>query len=686
MKKRILLVGDHPLGNSGNSHMMAALLSRINFDFYEVVISATHPLPASAYAVSGAPPVNVITPRNDSDMYGLQSLLSVLEAQRFDILFMAGEDIWAYAGIFGKINTLRSQQGFVWGGLFPYDLINVRPDMVEWFNLLDFPCVYSAYAKAVLKPHVPDIKYFRPPLYNSDFFKPLPKDRKLEVRRRRFKTVRDDQFMFGFMGGNQFRKDPLRFIKAFTLVVERNPNVVMYLHCELDGVFNLYENCLSMGVNTGEIVARARGTIYSTRDMVDLYNSFDCVVNCSMQEGLSWTVVEAMLCGCPVIASSTTSQKELLYNDKKEAVALPVNMDSMGFIPIKTKYGKTWVESRHVDENHLAGQMYFASTEPEELKKCAELGLHNAISWLEGVSDINEVFAQMMQITTSFVGEKEKAVLFAQHSSAGDVLMTTRCFKEIKERHPGLPLVYMTMPQFKGIIEENPYIDEIIDWDDLLLRRYEVIYNPHGEKILPGGWNNLDVRLHDMYPYFCEVNGEEMLIIDEKVPFDVFPIISGEDYVVVHNTGGMSKYRTYPHMDYVISLAKGEGLSFVQIGGPADLSCRNVDVDLRGKLTWRQSAWVMRRARAAVVVDSFPSHLAGAVGTPAVVLFGPAPARVTGPKGENIICLEPDMLKVCDTLSHCWGEEGGCESPCINTITPFQVKDALFSVLERSVK
>jgi ADP-heptose:LPS heptosyltransferase len=36
------------------------------------------------------------------------------------------------------------------------------------------------------------------------------------------------------------------------------------------------------------------------------------------------------------------------------------------------------------------------------------------------------------------------AILFGQHSAAGDVFMTTKALPGIKERHPGLPLVYMT--------------------------------------------------------------------------------------------------------------------------------------------------------------------------------------------------------------------------------------------------
>ena len=73
-------------------------------------------------------------------------------------------------------------------------------------------------------------------------------------------------------------------------------------------------------------------------------------------------------------------------------------------------------------------------------------------------------------------------------------------------------------------------------------------------------------------------------------------------------------------------------------------------------------------------------HLAGAVGTNAVVLYGPAPARVVGPRaqhGAKIINLQPDMLAVCKTMGHCWGTNPQCTSPCIHTISPAKVKKAL---------
>jgi ADP-heptose:LPS heptosyltransferase len=274
----------------------------------------------------------------------------------------------------------------------------------------------------------------------------------------------------------------------------------------------------------------------------------------------------------------------------------------------------------------------------------------------------------------------KEAVLFAQHSAAGDILMTTQCLKGIKEKHPNLPLVYMTQNKFANIVEENPYIDEIIPWDPINLnRKYKVVYNPHGERILPGRFNTLDVKLHAMYPYFCKVETDVMHITPET-PEKFVEVLKAQPFVLIHTTGAADS-RIYRHMDMVVS---GLEYNVVQVGGASDLRCIKADIDLRGQLTWRENVYVMDLAKAAVAVDSFFAHLAGARNVPAVVLFGPAPARVTGPRSDfaKVICLEPNHLDVCPEMGFCYGQAGACGSSCINTISPVKVKEALQSLLK----
>ncbi len=87
-----------------------------------------------------------------------------------------------------------------------------------------------------------------------------------------------------------------------------------------------------------------------------------------------------------------------------------------------------------------------------------------------------------------------------------------------------------------------------------------------------------------------------------------------------------------------------------------------------GELSLRQSAALLARARVLVTNDSAPLHLATAVGTPIVALFGPTvPAQGFGPRGPADASLGRDGLacrpcsthgpQVCPLLHHrCMGE------------------------------
>jgi len=157
-----------------------------------------------------------------------------------------------------------------------------------------------------------------------------------------------------------------------------------------------------------------------------------------------------------------------------------------------TAGGKSEVESKACKVKDIKNAILKVAVDPDLRKQMSVKGIERAGQWLEGVGNINDLLDATAKVK---VRSKIQKVLFAQHSSAGDVLMTTQCFKGIKERHPNMDLVYMTQRVYQDIVEGNPYVDEIIDWDERLLRRYQVIYNPHGEHILKGGFNNLDVTL-----------------------------------------------------------------------------------------------------------------------------------------------------------------------------------------------
>jgi len=59
-------------------------------------------------------------------------------------------------------------------------------------------------------------------------------------------------------------------------------------------------------------------------------------------------------------------------------------------------------------------------------------------------------------------------------------------------------------------------------------------------------------------------------------------------------------------------------------------------IDLRGHLTLRQTAWVLKHARLAIGNDCGPMHISDAVQTPSVVLFGPTCELKNAPRYKSI--------------------------------------------------
>jgi heptosyltransferase I len=99
-------------------------------------------------------------------------------------------------------------------------------------------------------------------------------------------------------------------------------------------------------------------------------------------------------------------------------------------------------------------------------------------------------------------------------------------------------------------------------------------------------------------------------------------------------------------------------------------------INLAGQTSLRDLACIYKKARMVISTDSGPMHLAAAVGTPVVALFGPTDPARTGPYGAGHTIIRagldcsPCLLKKCSTKE------------CMEDISPEQV----FAVVKRMIK
>jgi ADP-heptose:LPS heptosyltransferase len=128
------------------------------------------------------------------------------------------------------------------------------------------------------------------------------------------------------------------------------------------------------------------------------------------------------------------------------------------------------------------------------------------------------------------------------------------------------------------------------------------------------------------------------------------------------------------------------GARIVLVGAPADVALsQGIIADAgvpalcaAGRTTWPQLAGLLEQCATLVCGDTGPMHLAAAVGTPVVALFGPTVPEVSRPLGEGHIILErPLPCRPCNPRRACPGVD------CMAGITVDEVAEAVSRILRR---
>lgn len=130
----------------------------------------------------------------------------------------------------------------------------------------------------------------------------------------------------------------------------------------------------------------------------------------------------------------------------------------------------------------------------------------------------------------------------------------------------------------------------------------------------------------------------------------------GENFLVL-NTGGSWKTKRWPEK-YFVEIADrfaAMGKNILFVGGPSDnervgriidkIENKDAVYNLSGKTSLLELAAVLKKAELMISGDTGPVHVAAAVGTNTLTIFGPSAEKLYAPrgKGENIL-LKNDSL------------------------------------------
>ncbi len=271
------------------------------------------------------------------------------------------------------------------------------------------------------------------------------------------------------------------------------------------------------------------------------------------------------------------------------------------------------------------------------------------------------------------------SILLVRFSSLGDVLLATPLIRALRARHPGATIAALTRRAFAPLLSGNPRLDEVLalgPGDSLARvarqirrRRFTHLLDLHGNLrsrilrlLVPGHWRGFDARRgarrelirhkRDVYPDRLPVAeryfeaARELDVRPDGKPAEFFPEaraleavdqwLDGADPgrgVVALVPGAAHPTKRWPlaHWERLAAALGREGWLVTVLGGSEDEVAAGVVAraagergrNAAGRFDLQGAGALLARARVAVAGDTGLMHLATAVGTPVVALFGP---------------------------------------------------------------
>lgn len=682
---KILCYSDDVNASTGYSRQARNIFTRFHQQGFKIASIAVNKMddnPNNPFEDDRAPfktfRANIQNDPNDQE--GRNLIQSIFPKLSPDVLFVMG-DIWSFRGwLRDWLERMQFRYNFKTIGYYSTEY-PLNDEDIDILRATDYPITHSKWGLGFendagydeIKKVIPKLIYIPDTVDSSIFYPTMEDQRALD---RISVGMKPEYFVISNVNRNTPRKDLIATIKAFKRIKKEIKNARLYLHtaaidewlhgepidlikrCKMEGleVGNNFDSDVSFPINFTPH--------YGWPDNIlnRIYNCSDLIISTSVSEGFGVTPIEALFCQRPVLIPGHTGFSNIC--------------EVTGIKPVRSYPTKDERVATHniyrIDEDDLVNRIIEAYDNRDKPSyRTASMGYSiNAIEsfgadrvfkkhWMPIVNDIKQP------------KEKKKAILFVQRGSAGDVLITSSCFPGLRQRHPDTPLLYMTKPEYQSIVEG--LVDGHIDWQPSLIHDYEYVYMPHEFRVLPGNWGSGDSTLTRIYSEILSVPFNRPQIIPD--PVNNLP----PEYIVVHTTS--HKYRTY--LNFHMALNKSS-LPIIQIGARNDYILGNGDfefIDMRGKLSYRQTAYVISQAKLFVGIDSYPMHVAGAFDVPMVITFGSGAARVTAAMTNGAQrTLEPVYSKICPIVGACFGNYD-CRRPCGERHSPEMVREAIKQIM-----
>jgi len=414
-------------------------------------------------------------------------------------------------------------------------------------------------------------------------------------------------------------------------------------------------------------------------------------------------IIEAQAAGVPVVATRVGGVTEVIEHEKTGLLVLPKDIEAMADAVLRILK----------DPGFSAGLII------EAQKK-----INNRYTLAHMADATIGVYQELMRSTK---------ILIIKMTAVGDVVLSTAAFKAIRTKFPNAQICCLTSPQASAIVDNCPYINEVIVFDPLLkgfkavwhkareLRRYHFdkvvdLQNNRVSHLLSFlavpkesyGYNNgklgfllskrIKNNIRNIPPVEHQFRILKMLGIDYSpdLKLELNPSAKDEAYVqemldsewlsdgqvfVGLNISASRQWQTknWPleHMAKLCDILANKNIRVILTGEDKDRSigrkliakARSKPASFIGKTTILQLAALIKHCRVYISPDSAPLHVAAGMQVPIIAFFGPTDARRHMPPADKSVILHKPMK-----CSPCYS--GVCKiktHACMNEISPEEV-------------
>jgi heptosyltransferase-2 len=301
-------------------------------------------------------------------------------------------------------------------------------------------------------------------------------------------------------------------------------------------------------------------------------------------------------------------------------------------------------------------------------------------------------------------------LLVVQTAQLGDIVLTTPLVAELKRARPAAHLTLVTTPAGRELLAPDPRVDAILVLDksptprgkwsyarllaNLLRGGYDLAIAAHrsvrsgvlvrvsrapdrlGFAGAPGAWAYTRTAAwaaehHAVWRYLAlaeaaggRADGADprpRLVVDPGARDRVQRLLEGRDPIVCLAPGSARATKRWTSEGFaaVARAVRERGLHPVIVGAPSERPlCEQVAglaggaLVLAGRIGVSELVAIVSGARAVVANDSGPGHVAAAVGTPVVSIFGPTSPAFYAPFGDSVRVVAHEGLACRPCGSH----------------------------------